>query len=154
MSILNTDNLNIQVNRTVAIVVPLEEEFKKSFNSDYIPVVLVDPMHEIDVHKVADQTKARYLDLSQAIEYPQLCRIVRDSTSIIFDNIDNIADTEYKEDIQYLVKYALRKDDEVPTPGNTCISFSDYRIGARCRQAPLYLDEGSKACPLYRVVPQ
>lgn len=154
MSILNNEELNAQIERAAEVVYPVEKEFEKQFNDGDIPVLLIDPLHEIDVLKVAKDNNALYIDLSKPIEYPQLCRIVRDNLSIIFDNIDSIPDTEYREHIQYLVKYALRKEEDVPTPDNTYFSFTNHRIGARCRQSPDYLYEGSKACPFYCVVPQ
>ena len=151
MSILNPEELNAQIERAVEVVYPVEKEFEKQFKEGNVPVLLIDPLHEIDVRKVAEENNALYMDLSKPIDYPQLCRIVKDCTSIIFDNIDRIPDTEDKEDIQYLVKYALRKEDEVPTPLNASLSFADYKIGARCSQKPGYLSEGSKACPIYCV---
>lgn len=154
MSILNTEELNAHIERAVEVIYQVEKEFEKQFNDGDIPVLLIDPLHEIDVRKVAEENNVLYIDLSKPIDYPLLCRIVRYNTSIIFDNIDNIPDTEYREDIQYLVKYALRKEDEAPTPNNTYISFTDYKVGAQCRQAPDYLYEGSKAYPIYCVVPQ
>ena len=154
MSILNPEELNAQIERAVEVVYPVEKEFEKQFKEGNVPVLLIDPLHEIDVRKLAEENNARYIDLSTPIDYPQLCRIALDNRSIIFDNIDNIPDTEDREYIQYLVKYALRKEDEVPTPDNTSVSFSNYKIGARCRQAPDYLYEGSEACPIDYVVPQ
>ncbi|MDE6551768.1 MAG: hypothetical protein K2K98_02230 [Muribaculaceae bacterium] len=154
MSILNPEELNAQIERAVEVVYPVEKDFKKQFNDGNVPVLLIDPRHEIDVRKVAEENNALYIDLSTPIDYPQLCRIALDNRSIIFDNIDNIPDTEDREYIQYLVKYALRKEEDVPTPDNTYFSFTNRRIGARCRQAPDYLYEGSKACPIYCVVPQ
>ena len=176
MSVLNNEDLDRQQTREVEVVQQVKIDFEKDFNSGRIPVLLIDPQHEIDVRKVAEENNALYIDLSRRIDYPMLCWIVRFATSIeydavkseyilcpqkvrethslIFDNIDNIPDTENKEYIQYLVKYALRKEDEVPTPDNTSVSFFNYKIGARCRHAPDYLYEGSKACPIYCVVPQ
>lgn len=152
MSILNTEELNAQIERAVEVVYSVAKEFEKRFYDGNVPVLLIDPLHEIDVLKIAKDNNALYIDLSKPIDYSQLCRIVQDCTSIIFDNIDNIPDTEYKKYIQYLVKYALRKEDEVPTPLNTSISFADYKIGACCRQKPGYLSEGSKACTICCVV--
>lgn len=154
MSILNNEELNAQIERAAEVVYPVEKEFEKQFNDGDVPVLLIDPLHEIDVLKVAKDNNAFYIDLSKLIDYPQLCRIVRDNLSIIFDNIDSIPDMEYREHIQYLVKYALRKEEDVPTPDNTYFSFTNHKIGARCRQNPEYLYEGSKACPFYCVVPQ
>ena len=154
MSVLNNEDLDRQQTREVEVVQQVKIDFEKDFNSGRIPVLLIDPQHEIDVRKLAEENNALYMDLSTPIDYPQLCRIALDNRSIIFDNIDNIPDTEDREDIQYLVKYALRKEEDVPTPYNTSISFINHRIGARCRQTPDYLYEGSEACPIYCVVPQ
>lgn len=153
MSILNTEDLDRRIVRAQETINRIEKDFSKSLSEGYVPVFLIDPGLEIDLFKVAEESKALYIDLSRPIDYPRLCRIVQDADSIIFDNIDRIPDTEAKEDIQYLVKYALRKEDEVPTPLNTSLCFADYKIGARCRQKPGYLSEGSKAFPISYVVP-
>ena len=154
MSVLNPEALDRQIDRAMATINPIEKDFSKSFGDGYATVLLIDAQREIDLLKVAEENGALYIDLARPIDYLMLCRIVQDADSIIFDSIDMIPETEDKEDIQYLVKYALRKDDEVPTPLNTILSFCDYRIGARCRQSPAYLSEGSKACTICYVVPQ
>lgn len=176
MSILNREDLDRQTIRAAEVVKPVKKRFEKYFIDLHIPVLLIDPQHEIDVLKIAEENEALYIDLSRMIEYPMLCRIVRvattikynnlnseyticskkvrETSSIIFDNIDKIPDTEYKDEIQYLIKYALREEDDVPTPDNTYISFSNYKIGARCSQNPDYLYHGSKACPIFCMVPQ
>lgn len=154
MSILNSEDLDRQLVRAQETINRIEKDFSKSFSDGYAPVLLVDPQREIDLLKAAEENGALYIDLSRPIDYLRLCRIVQDADSIIFDNIDRIPDSEDKEDIQYLVKYALRKEDEVPTPFNTTLSFSDYKIGARGRQNSGYLSEGSKACPHILIVPQ
>lgn len=176
MSVLNNEDLDRQQKREVEVVQQVKKDFEEGFNRGCTPVLLIDPQHEINVFQVAKDNNALYIDLSHRIDYPMLCRIVRfatsieydavkseyisfpqkvrETSSIIFDNIENIPDTESREDIQYLVKYALRKEEDVPTPDNTYFSFSNYKVGARCRQAPDYLYEGSKAYPIYCVVPQ
>ena len=154
MSILNQEQLDAQITREVEVVNPIRIHFQDVFRKGITPVLLIDPKNEIDVSSIAETDKAHYIDLSQPLDYPTICRIVKDATAIIFDNIDKIPESDNKEYIQNLVKYALRNEDEVPTSNNTSISFTNYRVGASCAKDPDYLYEGSAAMPLTLVVPE
>ena len=141
MSILNEEELDMQRDRYVLVVSPKEEEFKSFFQKDYFSPLLIDPLHEVNMVEVARGVEAGYIDLSVVTSFKALTNVILPHPEgMIFDNIDRIPKSDDRDYICQTVLYALKKEEETPLNEDKWIDFSKFRVGARCKQYPAYLE--------------
>lgn len=128
--------------------------FERAFKSKFISAVIIDPKEEFPLKGYADsrfgEMFIKYFDLSECKEgdYRLIAKFivqyVADGESmidgLIFDNIDRIPEISDKEEIEQMVLYALKRDDDwrPVIPGPT-IPFSKMMIASRCKEFPAYL---------------
>lgn len=128
--------------------------FERAFKSRNISAMVIDPKEEFPLKGYADsrfgEMFIKYFDLAECTEgdFRLIAKLmnqyVADGESMIdglmFDNIDRIPEISDKEDIEQLVLYALKRDDDWrPIIPGQAIPFSKMMIAARCKTYPDYL---------------
>ena len=95
--------------------------------------------------EVPNKERIAYFDLSKVIDgdYKLIIKLLSWGTKegVLFDNIDRIPNISEKEDFEYLVQMALKRDT-LPTERGMPIDmldFDDLLVGAKCSEYPDYL---------------
>lgn len=127
---------------------------EKYFNTTSLSVLVITPRLEIRNSSLPDGTPTKYIDLAATTEghYPLFCkhlaqfRYDQSGRGLLIDNIDKIPDNADRENWEDFVRYALKRENEVPIPassGDYCIDFGRMHIAARCSEKPAYLEGAS-----------
>lgn len=150
MSIFDIGKIESDMEDYVERISPKIQEFKKYFLEESISAVIIAlqedfSLREFHQRDLPDDKYIVYFDLARVKEgdykliFRKLCW--EEIDGVLFDNIDKIPDIEDKEEIEYLVKTALKKD-YLPTdkgmPKET-LDFGKMMVGARCSDFPDYL---------------
>lgn len=124
---------------------------EKYFNTTTLSVLVTTPRLEIRNQSLPDGIPTKYIDLAETTQgrYALFCKHLAqfryDETGrgLLIDNIDQIPDNADRENWEDFVRYALKRENEVPIPGpngDYCIDFGRMHIAARCSEKPAYLD--------------
>lgn len=141
MSILNENYIDEpKLDRYVTEVAPVVKSFEESFDQGIVVPVLIDPLDEVNMYKLAAEKGAKYYNLESVSkdDYGRFARSLANYDSYILDNIDKISEGPQKEYLEELVRFVLKREDEFPVSENVYVDFSKKKIGARCANVPDY----------------
>lgn len=150
MSVLDYDELNSKLDDFVERVHPKILQFKEFFLRGGVSVVMVcsdDDFSLLHFHntEVPNKERIAYFDLSKVTDGDY--KLIFNELSLgmkegfLFDNIDRIPNISDKEDFEYLVHMALKRDF-LPTEKGMPIEMLDFNeltVGAKCSEYPDYL---------------
>ncbi|MDE7081974.1 MAG: hypothetical protein K2O78_10015 [Muribaculaceae bacterium] len=148
MGILNTDDMENQLDDYVERVWPTVEDLRTFLRLPHCKILVVDRLNEIDVeHEIRTTIPAqtvRVLDIAGAsdADHDRLVDIfVRYGAHTLFllKNIDRASG----ESIRTLINCAMKSDCSYPTSGQDELDFSPLRIVATGCAYPRYLQEGT-----------
>lgn len=146
MSVLNIEDINRKLENFVERVRPKILLFKEFFLGKVLSAVIVcsdDDFSLSHFHntEVPNKERIAYFDLSNVTDgdYKLILKSLSCNTKegVLFDNIDRIPDISDKEDFEYLVQMALKRDI-LPTDRGI-LDFNDLMVGAKCSEYPDYL---------------
>lgn len=120
------------------------ELLNRTFGNKTLSVLLVDPNNEMPIEYVMQRhpnSRIKYIDLAKCCDgdYPHIEKTLEHGgyNGVLFDNIDEVGWIEDKADLEYLVKYSLKRDS---LPFNDCVvDFCDLMVVCRCKEIPEYL---------------
>lgn len=146
MSVLDIEDINRKLENFVERVRPKMLLFKEFFLGKVLSAVIVcsdDDFSLSHFHntEVPNKERIAYFDLSNVTDgdYKLILKSLSCNTKegVLFDNIDRIPDISDKEDFEYLVQMALKRDI-LPTDRGI-LDFNDLMVGAKCSEYPDYL---------------
>lgn len=147
MNVLNEKDISNQLDDYVDRMQPKRLDFKYLFLKKFSSPVMVcsdsdfslKEFHNID----AKEERVLYFDLLKVEDgdYKQVFnRIYQfEPDGVLFDNIDKIPNISEKEDFEFLVQMALKRDELPFNQGNGLIDFNALMVGAKCSEFPEYL---------------
>ena len=151
ISLLDAEALSHSLDDHVNRIFPKVKVFKEYFLGNILSSVMIcsdDDFSLLSFHDydLTDSADVAYFDLSSVTEgdYELILRELSfgvAESGILLDNIDRIPDIPDKEDFEYLVRMALKRD-YLPTAKDRPIDmldFSKIKVGAKCSQFPDYL---------------
>ena len=150
MNVLDNEKLNCKLDDFAERVQPKILQFKEFFLGKILSVVIVcsdDDFSLSHFHntEVPNKERIAYFDLSKVTDgdYKLIIKSLSWGTKegVLFDNIDRIPNISEKEDFEYLVQMALKRDT-LPTEKGMPIDmldFSGLMVGAKCSEYPDYL---------------
>lgn len=150
MNVLDNEKLNCKLDDFVERVQPKILQFKEFFLRKILSAVIVcsdDDFSLSHFHnfEVPNKERIAYFDLSKVTDgdYKLIVKLLSWGTKegVLFDNIDRIPNISEKEDFEYLVQMALKRDT-LPTERGMPIDmldFSGFMVGAKCSEYPDYL---------------
>lgn len=149
MNVLDYEKLNSKLENFVEKVFPKIQQFKEFFLGKTLSAVMVcsdDDFSLSHFHNTEVPNKGRiaYFDLSKVTEgdYKLIIKALSwGKEGVLFDHIDRIPNISDKEDLEYLVEMALKRDT-LPTEKGMPIEMLDFNalsVGATCNEYPDYL---------------
>ena len=136
------------LDRRILIIEPSIRAFKRYFLKDncFCPVMICAP-EDFNLYRIKKETAGEcnvgYFDLSQVKDgdYALITKKISDweYDGILFDNIDSIPEISEKKDFEELVRFALKREDDFPIPGNKDLNFGKKKIGCKATEYPDYL---------------
>lgn len=149
MDVLNEEKTFEQIQKFVEPFMMFKKVFHEKGFSALMKAPEIDfSLREFLNNGVSDDEVVRYFDLSKCKsgDYELIIKVLSDGAEgVLFDNIDRVPNIEDREEIEYLVRMALKRDT-LPTKPSYPISeldFSGIMVGARCEEIPEYLTDKS-----------
>lgn len=150
MNVLNNDGINQSLDDYVKQIYPKRQQFKEFFLSKIMSAVILCSDDDFSLNEflntdIPNKERVAYFDLSKVSDgdYKLILNKISWNTKegILFDNIDRIPDISDKEDLEYLVQMALKRDILPTDKGipNDLIDFNSLMIGVKCSKYPEYL---------------
>lgn len=149
MNVLDNEKLNCKLDDFVERVQPKILQFKEFFLGKALSVVMVCSDDDFSLshfhnYEVPNKGRIAYFDLSKVTDgdYKLIIKALSwGKEGVLFDHIDRIPNISDKEDLEYLVEMALKRDTlptEKETPIDT-LDFNSLTVGAKCSEYPDYL---------------
>ena len=119
--------------------------FEDTFKRGAISVLLIDPNNQMPIRNYSSnypELDLEYIDFAKCVDgdYKKIANQILNGSydGYLFDNIDEIGLIEDKEELEYLVKMALKRDTLPFT--DSIIDFHErMMIACRCKEMPEYL---------------
>lgn len=148
----SADVLKSRIDDYAHRVFPKTQEFEEVFLGNLLSAVIICSDDDFSLRSFCDHDllsineKPAYFDLSEVTEgdYRLILRELSygvAESGILLDNIDRIPDIPDREDLEFLVRMALKRDTfptEIDRPIEV-LDFSNIRVGVRCSRLPDYL---------------
>lgn len=145
MNVLDYDEVNRNLDDFVERIHPKRLQFKDLFHKRIASAVMVCSDNDFSLKEFKEMDAkgeiVEYFDLSEVKDgdykliFDKIYQFQPDG--VLFDNIDKIPNISEKEDFEYLVQMALKRDTLPYDKGE--IDFSTLKVGAKCYEYPEYL---------------
>lgn len=145
MNVLDYGEVNRNLDDFVERVYPKRLQFKEFFFQKVVSAVMVCSDNDFSLKEFkgmdAKDEIVEYFDLSEVKDgdykliFNKIYQFQPDG--VLFDNIDRIPNISEKDDFEYLVQMALKRDTLPYDKGE--IDFSTLMVGAKCSEYPEYL---------------
>lgn len=149
-SFLDEDRLSSSIEKWLGLEFdPFAHAFKNTINS----VLVIDkegytPLKKEELMDQYPDIHMKYINLALASngDYTLFCKLLsqRRYNGLLLDNIDRIPDNADREFWEEFVRFALKREHEVPIPnyagGDFLINFDEMHIAARCMEMPEFLE--------------
>ena len=124
------------------------KDYETMYGRTDFSVLFIDPENIFDLNQYCNYCPGKnmlYIDLAQVKkgDYNSISTDLANNKydGLMFDNVDKIPRTKEKEYWQYLIKYALKKEEfplAYPLKGE--INFENLITVCRCSEYPRYID--------------